>query len=257
MGLAVSWNLIVQLDSVFQDIGIVFLHEPALGHVVVGDVREPGVLPRFLEPAVSFLELLVGVVDVSHRVPGRGSVVRVWHLFPLGEDVPGLVQVPFLEEGVTMLEHELGDLVLVKDSRFDLVEFISRGFVIFPVEKVQAVIKTDLGDEFGIRTVSQIVGDSRLVTVFLKADGTESLVASGEDITCLIRDLVENDARALKHPVVVEVEGFAVASRQATLSGNRHSRQKDHHGEKRRFDFVAHNDILRKFIVLTHNPQIY
>ena len=69
MGLTVGGNLVIQFHAILYDISVVFLHETALGHVIVGNIREPGVLPSLLEPIVRFLELLAGVVDVAHRIP--------------------------------------------------------------------------------------------------------------------------------------------------------------------------------------------
>ena len=75
MGLTVRRDLIIEFDSVLQDIGVILLHEAALGHVVIGYVREPCVLPGLLKPIVSFLEVFTGIVNIAHRIPGGSRVV--------------------------------------------------------------------------------------------------------------------------------------------------------------------------------------
>ena len=156
-----------------------------------------------------------------------------------------------------MLEHVFGDLVLFQEIGVNLIELPYHGIIILFVEEVQATIETDLGDETGIGTGADVPVNHGLITFFLKAHGTKGLVAFSQDIPGLCRYPVEYGPGPLEHAVIIEVERVAETLRGTVLAMEEDPSKEDRGGKQRRFKCFVHNDILRKFIVQSYNPQIY
>ncbi len=58
-------GIVINLDAVLQNVGIVLLHETALDHVGGGHLGETRVPRRLLEPVERLVEILLGIVDVA------------------------------------------------------------------------------------------------------------------------------------------------------------------------------------------------
>ena len=65
MPLALLRRVLIHLDTIFQDVGIVLPHKAALDHIGIGHLGETRVSRRLLEPIEGLVEILLRIVDVA------------------------------------------------------------------------------------------------------------------------------------------------------------------------------------------------
>ena len=97
MAPALIRSVVIEVQAVLKNVGIVLLHESAIGHVVVGHLLETRIPARLREPLVGLVEIPIGVVDVAQGIPRRRGVVRMGHLVSLLKKGLCLQEVTFLE----------------------------------------------------------------------------------------------------------------------------------------------------------------